>query len=190
MLFALDEPAAGHIEINGVDLRSLSPESLRSTVSFVCGSEVIPGTIIDNVHLHRPNISAADVREALRRVGLWEELMNLPQGLETELSARGAPLSQSQIVRLVLARGIAGNPRLLLIDGTLDALPDSLLLPVFRALCGAEGERTIILVTGRTALRDECPRSFQLGPNLTHDASEAGGSESPIIPLQNMACNR
>ena len=78
------------------------------------------------MHLNRPHISAQDVREALAAVGLVDEVLQLPDGLNTMLQTNGAPLSTTQALRLMLARAIVGRPRLLLIDGTLDALPDDM----------------------------------------------------------------
>ena len=79
------------------------------------------------MHFNRPNVSTLDVREAVDAVNLLDDVLRLPDGLNTELQTHGAPLSSSQALRLMLARAMVERPRLLLIDGTLDALPDDAL---------------------------------------------------------------
>ena len=127
LLCGLRQPASGHIELDGIDLRELRPDSLREHIGLARGVEIFHGTIDENVHFNRPNVSTLDVREAVHAVNLLDDVLRLPEGLNTELQTHGAPLSSSQALRLMLARAMVERPRLLLIDGTLDALPDDAL---------------------------------------------------------------
>ena len=99
------------------------PIRCASTWPWPAPSRSSSGTIDENVHLNRPHISALDVREALAGGRTCStKCCSLPDGLNTALQTDGPPLSSSQALRLMLARAIVGHPRLLLIDGTLDAL--------------------------------------------------------------------
>jgi ABC-type multidrug transport system fused ATPase/permease subunit len=62
------------------------------------------------------------VREVLRFVGLEDAVRQLPHGLQTDLLPHGGPLSESQAIRLGIARALIGKPRLLILDGVLDNL--------------------------------------------------------------------
>ena len=64
--------------------------------------------------------AVADVRQALLAVGLLEDMLDFPAGLHTQLGTGGSPLSLGQAERLMLARAIAGSPRLLVLDEVLD----------------------------------------------------------------------
>jgi len=122
ILFGLRRPGRGSVEIDGMDLREASLESLRTTVALVRGVEVFDGTIAENVTLGRSGIGPSEVREALLAVGLYDEVMALPEGTSTRLYDVGTPLSLGQSRRLMIARAIAGRPRLLLLDDALDAI--------------------------------------------------------------------
>ncbi len=127
LLCGVRAPAAGHVELDGIDLRELRPDSLREHLAVARSIEIFQGSIDENVHLNRPHVSALDVRQALEAVGLLDEVLRHPEGLNTVLQVGGTPLSTSQCSRLMVARAIAGRPRLLLVDGTLDALPPTVL---------------------------------------------------------------
>ncbi|MCA9224663.1 MAG: ABC transporter ATP-binding protein, partial [Planctomycetales bacterium] len=95
-------------------------------------------------------------------VGLLDELLQLPEGLNTMLQTGGAPLSASQATRLMLARAIVGRPRLLLIDSTLDSLADESLAEVLASLTRDNAPWTLLVATGRRAILDACDRVISL----------------------------
>ena len=132
-------------------------------------------TIDENVHLNRPNTTAQDVREALAAVGLLDEILKLPDGLNTVLQTNGAPLSATQALRLMLARAIADGPRLLLIDGTLDALPDGLTRALIPNLVGPGKPWSVLIATGRQMVIERCDRVISLG--RTDEREEHGGAD-------------
>lgn len=124
LLYGLRMPQRGHIELGGIDIRELSLSSLRDQVCMVKGLEVIECTIEENVRMNRRDVTPGNVRDALASVGLLDEVRDLPDGLSTHLLSSGAPLSSGQARRLMLARAIAGRPRLLVLDDLLDDLDD------------------------------------------------------------------
>jgi ABC-type bacteriocin/lantibiotic exporter with double-glycine peptidase domain len=162
LLCGLRTPKSGHIELDGIDIRELRPDSLREHLAIARSIEIFAGTIDENVHLNRPHVQSADVRSALEVVGLSEEILRLPEGLHTPLQTGGAPLSTSQATRLMLARAIVGRPRLLLIDGTLDGLPEELLDTILARLTGERTSWTLLVATGRRAVIGACDRVVNL----------------------------
>jgi len=170
LLAGIRYPSLGHVELDGIDLRELRPDSLREHLAIARSIEVFHGSIDENVHLGRPNISARDVRQALEAVDLLEEILKLPEGLNSLLQTNGAPLSSSQAARLMLARAIVGRPRLLLIDGTLDVLPDTIAIKVLRNLANENAPWTLLVTTGRHALREACDRYVTLGKETLQDS--------------------
>lgn len=122
VLCGLREPGHGVVELDGIDLRGLSLERLREQVALVERSDIIIGTVAENIRVGRTDLSPTDVRVALQAVGLLGVVHALPHGLNTPLTPDGGPLSASESLRLSVARALAGRPRLLILDGVLDGL--------------------------------------------------------------------
>ena len=158
LLCGIRQPEAGHLELDGIDLREMRKDSLRDHLGVSRAIEIFQGSIAENIHLNRPHLNASDVRDALEAVGLLEELHQLPEGLNTQLQTNGMPLTSSQAFRLMLARAIVGRPRLLLIDGTLDALPDALWPAILQRLTRPKAPWTLLVTTGRPAIAQACGR--------------------------------
>ncbi len=174
LLFALRETSHGFIELDAIDIRSLRPAAVREVVTLARGIEIFEGTLVENIHLHRAGIGSRECREALSAVGLWTEVQRLPEGLMTHLQSSGAPLSRSQQVRLMLARALVSQPRLLLIDGLLDELPDALLQEVLPAIFPPNSPRcTVIVATGRETVMQACDRVVELSsPQLAEHGTD------------------
>lgn len=163
LLFGLRQPTHGHIEIDGMDLRDLRLESLREHIAVVKGIEIFEGSILDNVRMGRENLSVADVRRALEAVGLLDDVLDLPAGLHTPLGTGGAPLSLGQAERLMLARAIAGGPRLLVVDEVLDDMDQEVREQVLPAILGPEARWTLLVVTHSQEVARLCGRQVRLG---------------------------
>ncbi len=133
-ILGLRRPTAGAIEVKGVDLRDWSPFELREKVILIRDIELFPGSILDNITLDRPEVNQAKAREVLERVGLTEDIPQLPDGWRTELTGRYHPLSSSQAWKLVFARALVSEPDLLVIEDALDALDDLTLEQILSAI--------------------------------------------------------
>lgn len=172
LLAGLRTPGTGHVSLDGMDLREIRPDSLREQIGMARGIEIFAGTIAENVDLGRHQLNAEDVRDGLRYVGLLDELLALPDGLATRLTAGGAPLSSGQAARLMIARAIVGYPRILLIDGTIDGLADDDLARVVGRMTEETSSWTLVLTTGR----GDIARKFARIVRLPASASMPGAS--------------
>lgn len=159
ILFGLRAPTRGAVLMDDVDLRTLPPADLRDHVALVRGLELFPGSILDNVRLGRDDLHLADVTDALRRVGLLNEVLDLPDGLATMLHPNGRPLSSRQAWRLMVARAVVAKPRLLIIDGVLDRLEVSTDgQALAEVLLDPDAPWTLICITDDKALLHQCSR--------------------------------
>ncbi len=175
LITGVRHPSSGNVALDNIDLRELRPDSLREHVSLARHIEIFHGTIEENVHLNRPHINADDVREALERVGLLHEIMQFPNGVSTKVQTGGAPLSNSQALRLMLARAIVNRPRLLLLDGILDRASDDEVQFLQSKLCGSDIPWTLVVATGRNAIANECDHILDLRTGESLGASQARG---------------
>jgi ABC-type bacteriocin/lantibiotic exporter with double-glycine peptidase domain len=177
LIFRLKECGSGHIVLDDVDVSDLRVDVLRQHVGLARGLEVIEGNLAENVHLYRPEVSPAVVREALQRVGLValrgsddpvESHTDAPvQGtrswsLQTRLTPRGGPLSENQVRRLMLARALAVRSRLLLIDGLLDAMSDNEARSLIGELRQSTDSCTFLIATSRETITEMCDRTLTL----------------------------
>lgn len=162
LITGLREPAHGAIELDAHDLRDLSLRKLRQDVVAVRAEGVFPGTISENVQLGRPAVELSIVRSALEAVGLWGEVADLPAGLATPLAAGGWPLSPGEAGRLVLARAIAGRPRLIVIDGLLDALDAESRAIALDALFRPDAPWTLIALSRHPEVLARCELRYVL----------------------------
>jgi len=147
LLLGFREAEAGRILLGGEDLRDLRLADIREQALLLRGIEVVGVTIADNVawEEHRPDRGV--VREALEEVGLLDELMRLPKGLDTVLTPDGAPLSDGQLRRLIVARAIVARPRLLIVDHLLDGLAHGEARELLRWLTDPRFGWTLLVLT-------------------------------------------
>jgi ABC-type bacteriocin/lantibiotic exporter with double-glycine peptidase domain len=163
LLYGLRAPQRGLVTIDGFDYRDISLQSLREDVAVVHGPGIFSGTVLENVVLGREEVSLEDAQDALREAGLLDEVRALPDGLSTELSLHGRPLSPGQVVRLMIARAIAGRPRLLILDGVFDQIADRRdRLRLARILLDPAEPWTVICVTADQGVLRYCNRVCRL----------------------------
>ncbi|HEX5747948.1 MAG TPA: ATP-binding cassette domain-containing protein [Archangium sp.] len=162
LALGLRTPTQGAVELDGVDLREVRLEDMRSQVALVRGIALFDGTLLDNVRMGREELSLHQVREALAAVRLLEEVAVLPEGLQTWLSGGHLPLSTGQVQRLMLARALVGRPRLLVLDEALDSLEASVRTQVLDTVLAPGAPWTVLLTTHIPELAARCDRVLRL----------------------------
>jgi putative ABC transport system ATP-binding protein len=163
ILLRLRRPAAGLVEVDGVDLREIYLADLRAQALLLREQDVFAGTILENVQLGSNESSPGDVRRALSRVSLLKEIGRLPGGLQTPLLPNGYPLSQEQSARLILARALVARPRLLIVDELLDQVDDTTLREsILEALFQAGRASTVVVVSTCPDVLAACARVWRL----------------------------
>lgn len=145
VICGLQESRSGTVEIGGFDVRDLDLLSLRKQVGFVGeANEIFEGTIEENVSLGRPYVSHQDVRWALDTAQFSNDLVHLPDGLNTVLISGGRNLSRGQVQRILIARAIAGRPKLLILDEAFTGIDEKTKLKIIEALFSKSHHWTVI----------------------------------------------
>lgn len=154
----------GAVLIDGLDLRRADLGLVRDQVVLVRDTEIISGSVIDNLRAAAGKIDEARARASLVQVGLEDAIDGLPEGLGTELVPSGAPLSGSQARRLVLARALAAKPRALLLDGALDGLrlSQARLEALLEQVLGPDAPWTAIVVSDDPQVAQWCDREIRI----------------------------
>jgi ATP-binding cassette subfamily C protein CydCD len=150
LLLRFWDPSAGHILIDGVDLRNFELDHLRGRVSLVSqDTYLFNDTLRANVALARPDADEKAIYRALDQAALSEFIMSLPEGLDTPVGERGVQLSGGQRQRIAIARAFLKNaPTLVLDEATshLDAVSEA---QVRNALDVLMRDRTTIVIAHR-----------------------------------------
>lgn len=117
LLVRFYDPAAGVIEIDGVDLRDLKLASLREQISLVLQEPLLfSGTIEENIRYGRLEASEEEVFAAARAANAHDFIEGLPHGYGTELGERGAQLSGGERQRICVARAFLKDAPILILD--------------------------------------------------------------------------
>ena len=122
VLLGLEDPESGIVSFDGKDLTGLDRASVRRQIGSVMqSSQLLPGTIRDNVNLGR-GLTGTQIWEALERAAVAEDVRAMPMGLSTVVVEGASTLSGGQRQRILIARALAGGPRMLLLDEATSAL--------------------------------------------------------------------
>ncbi|NBX75591.1 MAG: ABC transporter ATP-binding protein [Proteobacteria bacterium] len=156
LLYGIRKATNGALLIDGYDFRDLSIESVRDQVALVRGLEILPDSIFENVRAGRESVGLDEVRQVLSDLGLLQEIESLPEGLQTQLTGDGRPLSIAQAHRLGLARAIVARPRLLLVDETLDDLDEKTRERALSVILQKSSPWTLLITTHDTDLATKC----------------------------------
>ncbi len=140
----------GRITLDGIDIRQLSLESLRSAIGIVPQDPVLfSGTIRDNVAYARPGATDADLEQAARAAHAWEFIERLPDGWDTRVGERGVKLSGGQRQRIAIARVFLKDPAVVILDEATSSLDTESERYVEQALEELLQGRTTLLIAHR-----------------------------------------
>ncbi|KAM7214930.1 P-loop containing nucleoside triphosphate hydrolase protein [Rhypophila decipiens] len=150
LLLRFYNPTSGSISINGVDISKMNVKSLRRRIGMVSQEPVLfSGTIAENIAYGRPTASRGEIIAAAQKANCGF-ISDFPDGLETQVGARGAQLSGGQKQRIAIARALLKDPDILLLDeatSALDAESETLVNSALAALL--KGRSTTISIAHR-----------------------------------------
>lgn len=159
----------GTVTVAGITLRDLDPTSLRDAIGLHFGTnDIFEGTVEDNIGLHREGIGPAEVMRALEAVGAAEEVQALPLGLRTPLVGAGRGLKSTLRIRLLVARAIVGDPRLVLLDDALATIEPAARHELIAALTRRDAPWTLVIVSHDPEVFQACDRVLVLRDGEQH----------------------
>jgi putative ABC transport system ATP-binding protein len=154
LLYGIKPPQKGTLLFDEVDYRDISPEALREQVALVRGLDILFDSVYENVRVGREYVTSERVREVLALVGLLDDTLALKDGIWTKLGPDGSPFSVAQSHALMLARAIAGAPRVLLVDEALDELDEESRTATLEMLLNPTAPWTLLLATHSHSLAE------------------------------------
>jgi ABC-type bacteriocin/lantibiotic exporter with double-glycine peptidase domain len=152
----------GALTFDGVSARDVDLRLVREQIAFVESHfELFEGTIEENVSLGRPEVTAADVLEAVERVGLTEMVQTLPLGLRTPVGA-ASRLPTNAERKIALARALVARPRLLVFDHVFHHLEPAYKRTLLRAITDRAAGWSVLAVSHDPNFLEECDRVYVL----------------------------
>lgn len=146
------EVSGGTISVDGIDIRDMTLNSLRSNIGIVQQDVFLfAGTIRENIAYGRLDATEGEILEAARRARLEEVIASLPAGLDTIIGERGVKLSGGQKQRLAIARIFLKNPPILILDEATSALDTETERAIQQSLSELSKGRTTLVIAHRLA---------------------------------------
>ncbi|WP_302497407.1 ABC transporter ATP-binding protein [uncultured Flavonifractor sp.] len=173
----------GRVLVDGQDVRELKQHDLREHIGIVQQDVFLfAGTIYDNIRYGRPDATEAEIIEAAKKAEIYDDILEMPDGFQTQVGERGVMLSGGQKQRVSIARIFLKNPPILILDeatSALDTVTEARIQSAFDAL--AQGRTTLIIAhrlstirsAGRIVVIDGCG----IAEEGTHEELMAKGGE-------------
>lgn len=140
----------GAVKVDGVDVRDLTQESLRSAIGVVVQDpHLFHESIADNLRYAKPDATDLEVEAACRAAQIWETIDRLPGGLQTVVGDRGYRFSGGEKQRLSIARMLLKNPAIVILDEATSHLDSENEALVQQGLARALEGRTSLVIAHR-----------------------------------------
>jgi len=156
LLHRLADPQSGTIRIDGIDIRDMTLDSLRSNIGVVFQeSTMFYRTIAENLRVGRPEATLEELTDAAKLAEAHDFIMRQPKGYDTRVGERGTTLSGGERQRVAIARALLKDPPILILDEATSALDAATEARVQRALQRLMAGRTTFVIAHRlSTVRD------------------------------------
>jgi subfamily B ATP-binding cassette protein MsbA len=185
------DPKSGSIQIDGIDVKTISQNSLRSLMGIVNQESILfNDTIYNNIVFGREGFTQDDVEKAAKIANAHEFIIKADEGYKTNIGDRGIKLSGGQKQRICIARAVLGNPPIMLLDEATSALDTESEKLVQDALDHLMQNRTTFVIAHRLSTIQkadlivvlEAGKIIEVG---SHDALlQKGGLYQKLISMQ------
>ncbi|MBO9131047.1 ABC transporter ATP-binding protein [Bacillus sp. 165] len=172
----------GAITIDGIDIRNMTKESLRSNIGIVQQDVFLfTGTLRENIAYGKLDATQAEIEEAARKAHLMELIASLPDGFDTQVGERGLKLSGGQKQRLAIARMFLKNPPILILDEATSALDTETEAIIQDALNDLAKDRTTLIIAHRLGTIRKADRILV----ITEEGIAEDGTHKELLSQEN-----
>ena len=151
LISMLYKASSGIVSLDGVNIRELDRETIRSNIAVVSQNPYIFNlTIRENLRIVKPDLTEEEMRKVCKTACIDEDIMNMAEGYDTVIGEGGTNLSGGQRQRLAIARSLLKDFRILLLDEATSALDNVTQAKIKEAIHNiSRGDHTVIMVAHR-----------------------------------------
>ncbi len=150
LISMLYKPSSGTIFLDGVNIRELDRETIRSNIAVVSQNPYIFNlSIRDNLRIVKPDLTDEEMRRICKMACIDEDIINMPEGYDTVIGEGGTNLSGGQRQRLAIARSLLRDFRILLLDEATSALDNLTQTRIKETISNVRKDHTVIVVAHR-----------------------------------------
>ncbi len=183
LLIGLQRPTVGSIGIDGTPLIAETHPCWWRMIGYIPQQTyLIEGTVRENVVLGRP-YNETELIACLEKAKALE-FLKAKDGLDTQIGEGGFQMSGGQKQRIALARALYGNPALLILDEGTAALDQETEDQVLQEILRLTRDTTILMVTHRPAILDQCDRVLLVQDGMISERYGAPSSQLQTIPIK------
>ena len=158
------DPVEGSITLDGIDLKDFNQNELHKRMGIVLQDGFLfSGSVMDNIRFRRSSMSDAEVMAVCRQLGTYDAISQLPNGFNTPVYEGGASMSVGQRQILSLSRGLAADPKILILDEATSAIDVQTERVLDRALDRLRRDRTTIIIAHRLSTIRNADRILVIG---------------------------
>ena len=159
-LMHLKELEAEEILIDAVDLKNINLEDLRRLINMVPQENFLFSASIKENISYAKDLSDFAVESLAKAVGIHDEIMKFENGYETIVGERGITLSGGQRQCLAIARALAINPEVLILDDSLSSVDNAIALIILANINKLRAGKTTIFITHKPQIAELCDEIF------------------------------
>ncbi len=157
------QPTSGNIIVNGISLSALQINHYRAHLGLSLLDEYpFEGTLRENLTFGDDRILEHKISEVIKAVGLSDFLKKLPEGLNTELFPEGKQISSSIAKKITMARALLKQPKLVILEDTLDPFNETETHSIIDYLCLPEHSWSLIVVSANSYWKSYATHIFEL----------------------------
>ena len=159
LILRLFNPTGGRITADGVNISGINLEKWRKNIGYVSQDIfLVNDTIANNIRFYDDSISDDEISKTAKLANIYDFITQQPEKFNTFVGERGLKLSVGQRQRIVLARALSRNPKLLVLDEATSALDNESEVAIKHALEGLRGRMTMLIVAHRLSTIEDSDR--------------------------------
>lgn len=163
ILCRLLEPTNGNVFINNVNYKKFAVEEYQSKIGIITVNDTLfEGTILENITCRNPKITNQKLKEVLDQLDLTNYIKSLPAGFDTRVYAEGKQINSSIIQKILLARCIINEPKILFLEEPLEKVDPNQAKEIIDFLTDSSHNWTIVVISNNSYWETKSNKKFVL----------------------------